>query len=116
MDLLREINENDLVIDVSESIGTLFTVAAITQPSFITKGINAALKNPLITASAALVAMSAWQKYQQNKRYTARFFAKTPSEKKLYSDIVNKLVNAGGYRLLPTKHMEGGVLYTLRKK
>lgn len=113
--LLQEIQENDHVVDLSESLRQIFDADLIANPHFITKGVNALLKKPYLASAAALLAMTSYSKYLQNKKFTTQLFARSQEEKKLYTGIVADLVKSGGYSLVNTKYLSGGTLYTVRK-
>lgn len=115
LDLLQEIQENDHVVDLSESLRQIFDADLIANPHFITKGVNALLRKPYLASAAALLAMTAYSKYLQNKKYTTQLFARSHEEKKLYTGIVGDLEKTGGYKLINTKYLGGGTLFTVRK-
>lgn len=71
--------------------------------------------NPFVAGLTTLVAANAIQKYNQNKRYTTKFFAKTPEEKKLYDNIIRDLMATGNYKLIKTQYVDGGKLWVLKR-
>ena len=71
--------------------------------------------NPLVAGTAAVMALSAYDKYKKNKRYTARFFAKTPAEKKMYREIVQMMTQSGKYKLKRKQYVSGGRMWTLKR-
>lgn len=78
-------------------------------------GVMKWVKNPVVAAVAASYAVSAYKNYQKNKRYTTSFFAKSQEERKLYKSIVADLMATGKYKKVREKHVDGGILYVLRK-
>lgn len=72
-------------------------------------------KYPFLSGAALLVGMDAIDSYKQSKRLTTRLFAQTPVERKLYKKISDDLVSTGKYKLVKTKHINGGILYELKR-
>ena len=81
----------------------------------VVKGAGALFSNPFVAGMTALWAADALKKYKKNKRMTTHFFAKTTEEKKLYDKIVNDLMATGSYKLVNTKFVDGGKLWTLKR-
>lgn len=96
--------ENNPVVDLSESIR-----GAVKQMGgWLTK-------NPGLTAAAGVYAVSAYDKYRKNQRYTTRLFAKTPEEKKLYKTIIADLMRTGKYKKVREKYVDGGIMWELKR-
>lgn len=70
---------------------------------------------PGYATDAVQIGADAIAAYKSAKTVTARFFAKTPLEKKLYGDIVNTLVKHGKFRQVTKKIQDGGIFYELVK-
>lgn len=79
------------------------------------KGAKQFFSNPFVAGLTALVATNAVQKYNQNKRYTTKFFAKSAEEKKLYDNIIRDLMATGKYKLVKTQFVDGGKLWVLKR-
>lgn len=71
---------------------------------------------PELSASAIQVGSTAIAAYKSNKDNTARFFAKTTLERKLYADIVAVLNSSGKFKMVTKKFQDGGVFYELVHK
>jgi len=78
-------------------------------------GASKFFSNPLIAGTAAVMAINAYDKYKENKRYTTRFFAKTPAEKKMYKEIIQMMTQSGKYKIKKTKYVSGGREWVLRR-
>ncbi len=72
-------------------------------------------KNPLVAATGAVMAINAYDAYKKNKRYTTRFYAKTPAERKMYKEIIQMMTQSGKYKLKRTKYVGGGREWVLRR-
>jgi len=68
---------------------------------------------PGYATDAVQVGTDALAAYKSVKTVTARFFAKTPLEKKLYGDIVHTLTKYGKFKQVTKKYKDGGVFYEL---
>ena len=79
------------------------------------KGAAKFFRNPLVAATGAVMAINAYDQYQKNKRYTTRFFAKTPAERKMYKEIIQMMTQSGKYKLKKTKYVGGGREWILKR-
>ena len=70
-------------------------------------------KYPNYVTDAITLGTSAIANYKTAKNSTARFFAKTQFEKKLYGDIVQVLNSSGKFKLVTKKIKDGGIFYEL---
>ena len=70
---------------------------------------------PGYATDAVQIGADAISSYKSVKTITARFFAKTPLEKKLYGDIVNTLTKHGRFKQVTKKFKDGGIFYELVK-
>jgi len=121
MELLKELIEEEIVIDMTP----ILQEAVRQYPGLrnkrggkVTPKIAGAAKffsNPLIAGTAAVMALSAYDKYKKNKRYTTQFYAKTPAEKKMYKEIVQMMTTSGKYKIKKTQYISGGRLWTLKR-
>lgn len=73
-------------------------------------------KFPGYSTDAVRIGADALSQYKSTKNLTARFFARTPLEKKLYGDIVNILTKSGKYKQITKKIKDGGLFYELVKQ
>lgn len=71
---------------------------------------------PEFTSQAVQVGVDAISQYKTTKNLTARFFAKTPMERKLYGDIVSLLNSSGKFKMVTKKIKDGGIFYELVRK
>lgn len=119
--LLQELIEDDTILDMTP----ILQEAVRVYPGLRNKrggkvrskvkGAGKFFRNPLIAGTAAVMALSAYDKYKKNKRYTTRFYAKTPSEKKMYKEIVQMMTSSGKYKLKRTQYVSGGRMWTLKR-
>lgn len=72
--------------------------------------------NPGLTIGAAALAVGAYSQYQKNKRNTIRLHAKTHSEKKMMTSIVDALQKEGKFKVQRIKFEGGGKTWILRRK
>ena len=70
-------------------------------------------KYPDYVTDAITLGTSAIANYKSAKNSTARFYAKTQFEKKLYGDVVNVLNSSGKFKLITKKIKDGGIFYEL---
>lgn len=70
-------------------------------------------KYPDLSASAIRVGSDSIAAYKTVKNQTARFFARTPMEKKIYGDIVKVLNSSGKFKMVTRKIRDGGIFYEL---
>lgn len=70
-------------------------------------------KFPGYASDVVRIGASALSQYKSAKSVTARFVAKGPIERKLYSDIVDTLVKSGKYKTITKKFKDGGVFFEL---
>jgi len=70
-------------------------------------------KYPSLTSTAIQVGADSIAAYKTVKAQTARFFAKTPMEKKVYGDIVKVLNSSGKFKMVTKKITDGGIFYEL---
>lgn len=70
-------------------------------------------KYPEVTTSAIRIGSDAIAAYKTAKSQTARFYARTPMEKKVYGDIVKILNSSGKFKLITKKLKDSGVFYEL---
>jgi hypothetical protein len=73
------------------------------------------ISNPVVAGMAAGYAIDAYAKYKRNKRTTTTFFAKDMQERKLYQEIVNTLMKTGKFKKTHEKHVDGGILWVLKR-
>lgn len=73
------------------------------------------LSNPVLAGIAAGYAYDAYKKYEKNKKYTARLFAKTSEERVLFSKIVQELMKTGKYKKVKEEYADGGYIYVLKR-
>jgi hypothetical protein len=78
-------------------------------------GLAAIADNPGLAGMAAGYAISALNKYRKNRKYTTRFYAKTPVDKKFYQKLVDDLLKTNNYRTVRTKMVDGGKLWELER-
>ncbi len=98
----------DFVITETETIKFTF------QKGKFDKSFSDFLKMyPDYVTNAVTLGTSAIANYKTAKNATARFFAKSQFEKKLYSDVVNTLNSSGKFRLVTKKVKDGGIFYEL---
>lgn len=71
---------------------------------------------PGYSSEAIKIGADALSQYKSVKNLTARFFAQTPLEKKLYSDMVNILTKSGKFKQITKKIKDGGLYYELVKQ
>ena len=78
------------------------------------KGFKDFLKScPELTTSTVQLGVDAIQAYKTAKNSTARFYAKTAHEKKIYKDISDILVSSGRFKLVTKKFRDNGIFYEL---
>lgn len=78
------------------------------------KGFKSFLKQyPDLITSTIQLGADAIQGYKTAKNSTARFYAKTPHEKKIYKDITDILINSGKFKLVTKKFKDSGIFYEL---
>ena len=82
----------------------------------VVRGAMKFMSNPIVAGLAAGYAVDALGRYERNKRYTTRFFARDAQEKKLYKQIVDDLMRTGHYKKVKEKHVDGGIMWELRRK
>lgn len=74
------------------------------------------LKNyPKFASSVIKIGTDALAAYKTSKNMTTRFYARSTIEKKLYSDIADKLIKSGDYRQITKKLKNGGLFLELIK-
>ena len=95
----------DIVSAINESVKDIMKLQLSRANNFIAK-------NPILTATAASMALHA---YNKNKRNTIRLFAKDPYEKRMMTDIVNTLTKQGKFKLQKTAYADGGQSWILKK-
>lgn len=104
-------NDDILITETDNTLSVGFK-SGVFDPSF-----SKFLKQyPSLSANAIQVGSSAIAAYKTNKETTARFFAKSTIERKLYADIVSTLNSSGKFKLLTRRFQEGGVFYELVRK
>lgn len=87
-----------------------------TKGGFV-KGLgDLAKKHPNVSAVAAGIAYSAYRKYQKNKKYTTRFYAKDTQEKRMYKKVVDDLMKTGHYKKVREKSVAGGYMWELERR
>lgn len=77
--------------------------------------LNALIKNPKIATSAMTQALTSYDTFVKNNRYTAQLYAKTYQERTLYSAVVKDLLKTGKYKLSQQKSVGPGTLWVLRR-
>lgn len=92
---------------VQSSKGGVLRGAAKSALNFVT--------NPVVAGLAAGYAIDAYAKYKRNKRTTTSFFAKGMQERKLYQEIVDTLMKTGKFKKTHEKHVDGGILWVLKR-
>jgi len=66
---------------------------------------------------AVSVGIDSLEAYRHQQRQTARFFGKTPVERRIYGHVVRDLMKSGQYTLLKDKkRVDGGWLWELKRK
>lgn len=68
---------------------------------------------PELSAEAVRLGVDAISQYKTAKNLTARFFAKTTMERKIYKDIVDILNSSGKFKMVTKKIKDGGIFYEL---
>lgn len=68
---------------------------------------------PELTTNAIRVGSDSIAAYKTVKNQTARFFARSPMEKKVYGDIVKILNSSGKFKMVTKKIRDGGIFYEL---
>lgn len=72
--------------------------------------------NPGLVTGAAVLAVSALQKYKSNQRNTVKLHAKTAYEKKMMTSIADALQKEGTFKLHRIKFEGGGKTWILKRK
>ena len=72
--------------------------------------------NPTLADIAAGLAINSLIKYNKNKKYTTKFFAKDRSERRFYDKLVKDLMKTGHYVKIREKYSAGGYIWILRRK
>ena len=121
MKLLQELIEEETIIDMTP----ILQEAVRQYPGLrnkrggkvksVIKGAAKFFSNPLVAGTAAVMALSAYDAYKKNKRYTTQFFAKTPAEKKMYKEIIQMMTSSGKYKIKKTQYVSGGRMWTLKR-
>lgn len=73
-------------------------------------------KNPVLTAIAASVAVTALANYRTNKKNTIKFYASDPTEKRFYQKMIDDLMKTGYYKIVKSKYVSGGYSWLLKRK
>lgn len=124
MKLLREFVETEQKVDalplmeaLEESIRTL---QKNTRGGKVRSGIKGAKDffkaNPGLTTAAAVLAVDAFATYQKNKKNTIRLHAKTSSERKMMTTIVDALTKDGKFKIDRVKFESGGKTWVMKRK
>lgn len=71
---------------------------------------------PELSSAAIKIGSDSIAAYKSVKNMTARLFARTPMEKKIYGDIASILTNSGKFKLITKKVKDGGIFYELVRK
>lgn len=107
-----KIFENEqFLIEETDSIKFVFA-----KRKFDTSFAEFLKKYPELTTSAIRVGADSIAAYKTVKNMTARFFARTPLEKKIYGDIVSVLNSSGKFKLVTKKIQDGGIFYEMVRK
>ena len=80
------------------------------------KGLGKFMTNPIVMGLAAVYGKKAYKKYQHNKKYVTRLFARSHAEKPYFEKIVNELMRSGHYKKVTVKDVEGGYIWELERK
>lgn len=108
---MKIFENSDFIITESDTIKFSFSKGKFDQ-SF-----SQFLKQyPDLTTTAIRIGSDAIQAYKTVKNMTARFFARTPMEKKIYGDIVSTLNSSGKFKMVTKKVKDGGIFYELVRK
>lgn len=71
---------------------------------------------PAYITDTIKIGSDAISQYKSSKNMTARFFAKSSFERKLYGDIVSTLNSSGKFKMVTKKFKDGGIYYELVRK
>lgn len=105
---MRLLEHEDFVLEESDTIQLTFK-----KGKFDRSFSEFLKKYPELTSSAIRVGSDSIAAYKTAKNQTARFFARSPLEKRVYGDIVKILNSSGKFRMVTQKIRDGGVFYEL---
>lgn len=77
--------------------------------------VNALINNPKIATGALKQALTSYDSFVKNNRYTAQLYAKTFQERTLYGAVVKDLLKTGKYKMLQQKSVGPGTVWVLRR-
>lgn len=115
----QNIEGNTFVVGVALSEGIVDAFIGVkNEKGAIIKGLQGVgqlITNPVVAGMAIGYAVDAYSKYKRNKNLVTRLFAKTQYEKPFYERMIRELVKGGHYKLVSTKSVDGGTLWSLRR-
>lgn len=123
MDLLRELTlteqEDINAVPLMEALEEAVRSFGSNSKGGIEKAVGGAkeffAKNPELAIGATALAIGAYAEYNKNKRNTIRLHAKTPSEKKMMTSIVDALQQNGKFKIHRIKFEGGGKTWVLKR-
>lgn len=121
MSLLKELaNIEDVkALPIMEALEESVRTLNLTSKGGLQKAVGGAkeffTKNPVLAASAAAMAVSAFASYEQNKRNTIKLHAKSPYEKSMITSIVDALQKDGKFKVHKIKFENGGKTWIIKR-
>ncbi len=101
-------NEDLKILDENDNIEFVFSKQKFD------KSFKEFLKQyPELVSSTVRLGVDSIQAYKTAKNATARFYARSPFEKKVQGDIVEILKNSGKFKLVTKKFKDSGIFYEL---